>query len=256
MEHGSCGIQFTLLRFRINMTTAPTGTIYCEFTGEVSQAFRALGWDMWSVDYQASECPHPQHAREDANDFVIGALHDKFAGVHWPCTYFANSSVKWMYGGKGTVIDPERMRRMKQSAEGLVMLLQTLEAFKIPFYFENPIMHGMARDYIASRFSWFAKATRQIVQPWNFGVWETKATCLWLHNLPSLAVKYHTVNECRIALDLPLYVEVDGKSVLNKPRAACHLASPGPNRGNDRSRTLPPLANAMASQWSAYLLSQ
>lgn len=229
----------------------PAGTIYCEYSGMVREAFRKRGWNMWSCDLIPSEDNSPHHIQDDANSTLIASgLHDKFAGVHWPCTYFTNSSVRWMYGGKGRVIDPDRMRRMKTSAEGLVRLLQTLEVFKIPFYFENPVMHGIARDYIISRFSWFASAPMCTVQPWHFGTWETKRTCLWLHKLPALVPTYNTEEECRIALGLPEFVlNKDGVLVKNKPEAKCHKASPGPNRGHERSRTLATLANAMAEQW-------
>ncbi len=44
---------------------------------------------------------------------------------------------------------------------------------------ENPIMHKYAVDVIGSR-------QDQIIQPWQFGHGETKATCLWLKNLPLL----------------------------------------------------------------------
>ena len=232
--------------------TELNGTIYCEFTGKVREAFRARGWDMWSCDILPAEDGSEYHVQDDATSIVIvSGLHDRMAGIHWPCTYFTNSGVRWMYGGKGKVLAPERVRKMRESALGLRMLLDPLLAFKVPFYFENPTMHGMATAEIERLIPWFKSATRQTIQPWNFGAWETKATNLWLHRLPRLEVKYQTINECRTALDLPLYV---GEK-LNKPRAACHLASPGPNRGQDRSRTLPEIASAMAEQWGDYLQS-
>lgn len=232
------------------MRTAPTGTIYCEYSGAVREAFRARGWDMWSCDLLPSDDNSPYHIQDDAAcTLTVQGLHDKFAGVHWPCTYFANSSVRWMYGGKGTTIDPVRMQKMVDSAAGLVCLLRPLITFKIPFYFENPVMHFMARDEIVARLPEFANLEWQSVQPWHFGTWETKRTCLWLHRLPPLIPTYRTQEECRIALGLPEYIERKGVLVKNTPRAACHLASPGPNRGHERSRTLPTLAKAMAEQW-------
>ena len=67
----------------------------------------------------------------------------------------------------------------------------------------------------------------QIIQPWMFGHGETKATCLWLKNLPLLT---------------PTAI-VHGR----EPRV--HHASPGPDRWKERSRTLPGIAAAMADQW-------
>ncbi len=67
----------------------------------------------------------------------------------------------------------------------------------------------------------------QIIQPWQFGHGETKATCLWLKGLPLLK---------------PTNI-VEGRT----PRV--HHASPGPNRWKERSRTLQGIADAMADQW-------
>jgi hypothetical protein len=69
----------------------------------------------------------------------------------------------------------------------------------------------------------------QIIQPWQFGTGETKATCLWLKGLPKLT---------------PTNI-VDGRT----PRV--HYASPGPNRWKERSRTDLNIAAAMAAQWGA-----
>src|SRR5208337_4091918 len=67
----------------------------------------------------------------------------------------------------------------------------------------------------------------QIIQPWQFGHGETKATCLWLKGLPKL---------------VPTAI-VEGRV----PRV--HHASPGPERWKERSRTLQGIADAMAEQW-------
>jgi hypothetical protein len=82
---------------------------------------------------------------------------------------------------------------------------------------ENPIMH---------RHAGLPKPT-QLIQPWQFGHPETKATGLWLRGLPPL-----------VPTDI-----VDGR----QPRV--HHASPGPDRWKERSRTLPGIAAAMAAQW-------
>jgi hypothetical protein len=67
----------------------------------------------------------------------------------------------------------------------------------------------------------------QIIQPWQFGHGETKATCLWLKNLPKL---------------VPTNI-AEGR----EPRV--HRMSPGPNRWKERSRTYQGVADAMAAQW-------
>lgn len=86
---------------------------------------------------------------------------------------------------------------------------------------ENPIPHRYAAQIIGTKYS-------QIIQPWQFGHGEVKATCLWLANLPPL---------------VPTDV-VEGRI------ARVHHASPGPDRWKERSRTLPGIAKAMAEQWN------
>ncbi len=70
----------------------------------------------------------------------------------------------------------------------------------------------------------------QIIQPWQFGHGETKATCLWLKGLPPL---------------VPTNI-VAGR----EPRV--HMMPPGPDRWKERSRTFEGVAQAMAAQWSNY----
>lgn len=82
---------------------------------------------------------------------------------------------------------------------------------------ENPI------SLLSSRW----RKPDQIIQPWMFGHGETKATCLWLKGLPKL--KPTNIVEGRVA--------------------RVHMASPGPNRWKERSRTLQGIADAMADQW-------
>jgi len=67
----------------------------------------------------------------------------------------------------------------------------------------------------------------QIIQPWQFGHGETKATCLWLKGLPLLQ---------------PTNI-VDGRE------QRIWKLSPGPERGKLRSKTFPGIAKAMAEQW-------
>jgi hypothetical protein len=89
---------------------------------------------------------------------------------------------------------------------------------------ENPI------GVISSRI----RKPDQIIQPWQFGHGETKATCLWLVGLPRL---------------IPTK---EGKGRLAK----VHRMSPGKNRAKDRSKTYKGIAEAMAHQWGDFLLSQ
>jgi hypothetical protein len=125
--------------------------------------------------------------------------------AHPPCTYLAVSGARWFRDRK-----PEQ-----QWALGLVRRLLNAPIPRIAL--ENPI------SVISSQI----RKPDQIIQPWQFGQGETKATCLWLKNLPKL---------------VPTEI-VDGRS----PRV--HYASPSPDRWKERSRTIPGIAKAMAEQW-------
>jgi hypothetical protein len=98
---------------------------------------------------------------------------------------------------------------------------QLLNSKKIPkICVENPIPHKYAKAIIG-------KYT-QLIQPWQFGHGETKATCLWLRNLPNL---------------IP-------SNIVSGREARIHKMSPSPDRWKKRSITYSGIAESMASQWS------
>lgn len=67
----------------------------------------------------------------------------------------------------------------------------------------------------------------QVIQPWQFGHGETKATCLWLKNLTALVPT----------------------NIVGGREARVHMMPPGPDRWKERSRTYAGIAAAMAEQW-------
>ena len=189
--------------------------IACEYSGRVRDAFRALGHDAISCDLLPSEAPGP-HIQGD----VRALLREPWALViaHPPCTYLANSGVRWLK------TDPARWGRMRKGAE---FFFACLNANAPLVAVENPVMHGHARDLIGGIRPQFT------VQPWQFGDDFKKRTCFWTRNLPPLNPTS----------------TLDGSTA----QAECHLASPGPDRWKERSRTYPGLARAMAEQWGALL---
>lgn len=194
--------------------------VACEFSGIVREAFERKGHYAVSCDLLKTEIPgkHYQGNVFDIIDGFIGEPWDLMI-AHPPCTYLANSGVRWLYqGGKGNLKDIKRWSLMVDAANFFVDLLNA----PIPHIaIENPVMHRYATQIIGS------KAT-QIIQPWQFGHGEVKGTGLWLKNLPSL---------------VPTNI-VDGRV----PRV--HYASPSPTRWKERSRTYEGIAKAMADQWS------
>jgi hypothetical protein len=224
--------------------------IACESSGVVREAMNTKpGIKAVSCDFLPPDDGSAKHIQGDCLP-VIRSRHWLFVGLHYTCTFFTNSGVRWLYvGGRGTVPDMTRRALVGHAADELARLWQALVVHSERGYFENPVMHGFAATEIASRVYGWVKKPAQIIQPWMFGVWETKATGLWLHNLPPLVPTYRTKEACRIALGLSEYVTVKGVLVKNKPLAKVHLASPGPNRWKERSKTLPEYGAAMAEQW-------
>lgn len=190
--------------------------IACEESGIVRDAFIALGHDAMSCDLEPTDRPGP-HYEGDIFDVLYNDWDLMVA--HPPCTFLANSSSSRLYLGakKGNGPDPERWASMREGAE----FFKRLYDAPIPrIAVENPIMLGYAKEIIGA-------GQTQIIQPWQFGHGETKATALWLRNLPPLT---------------PTNI-VEGRN----PRI--YSMGPSPDRQKMRSRTLPGIAAAMAAQW-------
>jgi hypothetical protein len=176
--------------------------IACEYSGTVRDAFAALGHDAMSCDLEPTETPG-WHYRGDVRDVILDTWDLMIA--HPPCTHLAVSGARWF-----------KEKQVAQAAAlDFVRLLLGAPILRIAL--ENPI------SIISSRI----RKPDQIIQPWQFGHGETKATCLWLQNLPPLA---------------PTQI-VDGRE------ARVHRMAPGPNRAKERSRTYAGIAQAMAQQW-------
>ena len=178
--------------------------IACEFSGIVRDAFIARGHDAMSCDLLPTESPGP-HYQGDVFD-IIGDGWDLMV-AHPPCTDLAVSGARWF-------ADKRADGRMQRAYEFVMTLAEApIERIAI----ENPI----------SVLSSMWRKPDQIIQPWQFGHPETKATCFWLKKLPQLE---------------PTNI-VDGRE------ARVHRLSPGPDRWKERSRTLQGIADAMAEQW-------
>ena len=178
--------------------------IACEFSGIVREAFKSKGWNAWSCDLLDTEIPG-NHYKGNVFDIINDGFDMMIA--HPPCTHLAVSGARW-FKDKQT----EQVKALE-----FVRLLMNAPITRIAL--ENPI------SIISSRI----RKPDQIIQPWQFGHGETKATCLWLKNLPLLK---------------PTNV-VDGREqrIFKMP--------PSEDRWKKRSRTYPGIAEAMATQWTA-----
>ena len=176
--------------------------IACEFSGIVRDAFAANGHDAWSCDFENTE-REGNHIRKDV-ELVLHLGWDLMI-AHPPCTFLAVSGARLF----------KHRQNEQENALRFVRLLLNAPIQRIAL--ENPV----------SVISTKIRKPDQIIQPWQFGHGEVKATCLWLKNLPLLK---------------PTQI-VEGR------KARVHHESPGPDRWKNRSRTYEGIAQAMADQW-------
>jgi len=202
--------------------------IACEFSGTVRRAFRSLGHDAWSCDILPADDGSEHHYQDDIRN-VLGRGKPwnepswDLMIAHPPCTYLTNSGVTWLHR------DPTRWQKLDEAAEFFKMLLDA----PIPrIAIENPIMHKYAKERIGG------VKQSQVIQPWMFGHPESKATCLWLKNLPTLK---ETKNVKEEMLKLP-----------DSERQRLHWLPPSADRWKLRSTTYSGIAEAMAEQWQYF----
>jgi hypothetical protein len=182
--------------------------VACECSGRVRDAFLNLGHDAYSLDLKPSETPTDRHLKVELRKFIedTGTDYWDLLIAHPDCTYLAVSGARWWVGRK----------HLQDDAIKFVKWIASLPVPKIAI--ENPI----------GKLSTAWRKPDQIIQPWWFGDAETKATCLWLKNLPLL------------------------KATHIKPNVLKHSTwrmPPSEHRKTDRARTFQGIANAMAEQW-------
>lgn len=182
--------------------------VACEYSGRVRDAFIAKGHDAWSCDLLPTDVPGP-HIQGDVLPLLTQGW--DLMVCHPPCTALAVSGSRWF-----------PTKRADGSQDAALDFVRALLAAPIPrIALENPI------SIISSRI----RKPDQIIQPWQYGHGEVKATCLWFKNLPRL-----------VPTDI-----VEGRE------ARVHRMPPGPDRWKERSRTLTGIAAAMADQWGPLL---
>ena len=221
------------------MTAGMKVLIACEYSGRVRDAFLANGHDAMSCDLLPTEVPGP-HYQGSVTD-VINNGWDLMI-CHPPCTYLAVSGMHWTTRG---LRDPS----LTEDAMAFVQLLMDAPIARIAL--ENPI------SIISSRI----RKPDQIIQPWLFGEDASKATCLWLKNLPLLKPtkevaprlvccgetlpegvgKYGCANCCGTNAAKPRWA--------NQTNGGQNNLAPSADRWKNRSRTFQGIADAMADQY-------
>ncbi len=177
----------------------------CEYSARVRDAFRARGHEAYSCDLLGTNGDSAWHITGD----VFKAIRQRGPwdlGIFFPpCTHVCVSGARWF------------KHKIVAQREALEFMRDLLEAPIPKIALENPV--GV--------FSTYWRKPDQIIQPWQFGHGETKATCLWLKNLPKLVPT----------------------NVVAGREARVHKMPPGPNRWKERSLTYQGIADAMADQW-------
>lgn len=189
--------------------------VACEYSGVVRDAFKAKGHYSISCDLLPTDQPG-NHYTGDVND-ILNQDWDLIV-AHPPCTYLCNSGVRWLYN-KDKTLNHKRWEQLAEAIKFFQLFQERAKNGKVKMAIENPIMHKYAKEKIGPQ--------SQVIQPWQFGHGETKATCLWLYNLPQI---------------VPTNI-VDGRE------GKIHFMSPGPERWKLRSQTYQGIADAMANQW-------
>ena len=183
--------------------------VACEYSGRVRDAFRRRGHDAMSCDLLPTEVdgPHYQGPVEDVLDDGWDLM-----VAHPPCTHLAVSGSRHF----------EQKIADGTQAAALDFVRLLMDAPIDRWCIENPV----------SVISSAIRPPDQIIQPWEYGHGEVKATCLWLKNLPRLLPTKH----------------VEGRE------ERVHRMPPGPDRWKERSRTFAGVAEAMGDQWGARTL--
>ena len=183
--------------------------VACEYSGRVRESFRARGHDAWSCDLLPAEDVGYKHIRGDVLEMLEDQPWDLMV-AHPPCTHLSVSGARHF--------EEKRADGRQQEAIDFFMALTRAPIPRIAI--ENPvcIMSSVWRE------------PDQIIQPWEFGHGETKATCLWLKGLPPLRPT----------------------NIVPGREHRIHLMPPGPDRWKERSRTFQGIADAMADQWGDF----
>ena len=181
--------------------------IACEESQAVCKEMRRLGHEAYSCDIIPCSGGHPEwHLQVDALE-LLKMQWDMIIAFP-PCTNLAVSGARHF---------KEKQADGRQQAS-IEFFMQFANADCKRIAIENPI------GIMSTRY----RKPDQIIQPWQFGHGETKATCLWLKGLPKL----------------------QPTDIVKGREQRIWKMPPGPERAKLRSKTYLGVARAMAEQWA------
>lgn len=181
--------------------------VACEESQAVTIELRRLGHEAYSCDIIPCSGGHPEwHLQVDALE-LLKMRWDMIIAFP-PCTNLAVSGARYF---------KEKQADGRQQAS-VEFFMQFANADCKRIAIENPI------GIMSTRY----RKPDQIIQPWQFGHGETKATCLWLKGLPKL----------------------QPTDIVTGREQRIWKMPPGPERAKLRSKTYLGVARAMAEQWA------
>lgn len=199
----------------------------CECSGAVRRELRDRGHDAWSCDILPAEDNSPYHLQCDVRDALDGGWH---MGIFFPpCTHLSGSGARWCVDHWVTKKSHPAGRYWHDGAVKRWQRSEAVEFVKALWY--APISKVAIENPVGRLSTLWMKPT-QIIEPWQHGHGEKKATCLWLRNLPKI---------------VPTNI-VEGRE------QAVWKMTPSETRARDRSLTYPGIARAMATQWTKNVL--
>lgn len=187
--------------------------VACECSGRIKTAFRKRGHNAWSCDLKPSELEHDLfHLNCDMRLVVGGHFNNRWDLLiaHPDCTYLSVSGARWW---------KSRQKEQKEAIEF------------VKWIYNLPILHIAIENPIGKLSTTWRKPD-QIIQPYHFGDAESKATCLWLKNLPPLIARF-----------------TGGEGI----KQSTWREPPSAQRKTNRARTYQGIAEAMAEQWGNLL---
>lgn len=199
--------------------------IACETSGMSREAFRRRGHEAFSCDLLPADDGSPYHFQCDVFWLLFFAFPPGYFDLmiaHPDCTYLTSAGLHW---------NKRRPGRQAQTEKALEDVRKLMAAPVEKIAIENPV------GCISSRI----RKPDQIIQPYQFGDDASKATCLWLKNLPPLRIDPAKRVPGRI---------VNGKERWsNQTDSGQNALPPSPDRWKLRSQTYKGVAEAFAENW-------
>ena len=199
------------------------GLIGCECSGAIRREFRKLGHKVYSCDLKPAE-DGGEHIQDDLLRVIRSQCWD-FLIAHPECRYLSSSGYHWCYR------DPTRLAKVQEAVDFFLAVANCgIERVCI----ENPV------GIMSTRY----RKPDQIVQPYQFGDDASKATCLWLRGLPKLQIPSRDLwVQPRICAGKPRWA--------NQTDSGQNRLGPSETRSEERARTYPGIARAMATTWGS-----